>query len=73
MPTMIGALDDGLLRHLIVPRGRTASPEVAHACLPFDSCAGSDAAHAWTDIGFIAAVASPGPSWSIIRYVRYGN
>ena len=70
MPAMIGALDDGLLRRLIEPRDRAAPPEGAHACPPSDPCAGSDAAHAWADIGFIAAATSPGPSWSSKRSVR---
>ena len=47
--------------------------EVAHACPPSDQCAGSDAAHAWMDIGFIATATSSGPSWSSKRYARYVN
>ena len=71
VPAMIGALDNGILRRLIDLRGRATPPEVAHACPPSDPCAGSDAAHAWADIGFIAAATSPAPSWSSLRYVRH--
>ena len=70
---MIGTLAVGLLRRLIDPRSRATSPEVAHAYLPSDPCAGSDAVHAWADIGFIAAATSPAPSWSSSRYARYVN
>ena len=58
---------------LIDPRGRVAPPGVAHARPPSDPCVGSKAEHAWVDIGFIAAAALLGPSWSSKRYLRYVN
>ena len=73
MPAMIGALADGLLRRLNDPRDRAVPPEVTHACPPSDPCTVSGGGHTWADIGFISAAASPGPSWSSKRYVRYVN
>ena len=71
VPAMATLLDDGLVRRPVDPSGRRAPPEVAHACPPSDPCAGSDVAHAWATIGFVAAVDERGPSWSTKRYVRY--
>ena len=62
---------DARRRRAGTTRGRRAPPEVAHACPSSDPCAGSDAAHAWATIGFIAAAGTRGPPWSTKRYVRY--
>jgi len=62
---MCGPLSEGLLRRLIGNHGHAASSEVAHTCPPSDLCIGSDAAHAWAAIGFIAA---DGPACQRHRY-----
>ena len=64
-----GPLDDGVLRPLIDARDRATLPEAVHACPPSDPCTGSGGGYTWADIGFISAAASPGPSWSSMRYV----
>ena len=71
MPAMATLVDDGLVRRVVDLSGRRAPPEVTHACPPLDPCTGSDAAHAWWTIGFIAAAGARGLSWSTKRYVRY--
>ena len=73
MPAMIGALADGLLRRLNDLCGHAVPLEVAHACPPSDPCAGSDAAHAWADIGFVSVATLPRPPWSSKRYAMYIN
>ena len=66
-----GPLSDRLLQHLFDPCGHAALPGVAQVFPLSDPCKGSGGGHAWADIGFISTAASPGPSWSSMRYVRY--